>query len=159
MAQTAVGSVAVEIAEPAPPGEVDGEDSQNEPEAGDHPVAKQAKVLDRVARYVKVELPPAIFRLSRAGSSGCWMGRRREFKNFQDFVGLPARTSYTHVCKLCWPKGRGDSESEACEASPAGSGDEEVLEIPSSQPSWDIAVKQLPELLEPIAAEASEADE
>ena len=88
------------------------------------------------------------------------MGRRREFKNFQDFVDLPARTSYIHVCKLCWPKGRGDSESEAGEASPAGSGDEEVLEIPSSQPSWDIAEWQLPASEEQVASAASlEADE
>ena len=36
------------------------------------------------------------------------MGSRREFKNSQDFVDLPARTSYTHVRKLCCPKGRGD---------------------------------------------------
>ena len=76
------------------------------------------------------------------------MGRRREFKNSQDFVDLPARTSYTHVCKLCWPKGRGDREREASEASPAGSGDEEVLEIPSSQPSWELAGWQLPEAQE-----------
>ena len=74
------------------------------------------------------------------------MGRRR--KNLQDFVDLPA-----------WLKGRGDSESEASEASGAGSGDEEVPEIPSSQPSWDIAGWQLPESQESLAAAALEADE
>ena len=54
------------------------------------------------------------------------------FTNSQDYVDLPDKSSYTHVYKLCWPKGRGVSESEASEASPAGSGDEEALEIPAT---------------------------
>ena len=43
--------------------------------------SKVAKVADRTARYVIVELPGAIFRLHRAGGNGCWMGRKREFKS------------------------------------------------------------------------------
>ena len=52
MVQTAVDAVVLEIADPAPAMEADSEDSQNEPEAGEPPVAKQAKVLDTVTRYV-----------------------------------------------------------------------------------------------------------
>ena len=48
--------------------------SASEPE---EPVCKQARVLDRQANYVIVELPGAIYRLHKAGASGCWMGRRR----------------------------------------------------------------------------------
>ena len=50
-AQTAVDVVAPETEIAAAPPEADSEDSQNEPETGEPPVAKQAKV-DRVARYV-----------------------------------------------------------------------------------------------------------
>ena len=57
MAQTAVDVTAPELAEPAPPSEADSDDTQNEPETEKPPVAKQAKVLDRVACYVIVELP------------------------------------------------------------------------------------------------------
>ena len=44
-----------ELAEPVPPMEDDSGDSQNEPDTGGSPVAKQAKVLDRVARYTAVD--------------------------------------------------------------------------------------------------------
>ena len=54
---------------------------------------------------VVVELPGAIFRLRRSGANGCWMGRRREFRNCQEFPGLPDKSEYTHVCRLCWPSG------------------------------------------------------
>ena len=60
--------------------------SASEPE---EPVCKQARVLDRQANYVIVELPGAIFRLHKAGASGCWMGRRRAFRNSRDFVARP----------------------------------------------------------------------
>ena len=55
--------------------------SASEPE---EPVCKQARVLDRQANYVIVELPGAIFRLHKAGASGCWMGRRRAFRNSRE---------------------------------------------------------------------------
>ena len=35
----------------------------------------------------------------------------------------PARHAYTHVCKLCWPKGGLDSGSEATEGSEAATTD------------------------------------
>ena len=52
--------------------------SASEPE---EPVCKQARVLDRKANYVIVELPGAIYRLHKAGANGCWMGRRRAFRS------------------------------------------------------------------------------
>ena len=53
-------------------------DSQEDP-------AKVPRAEDRRSKYVIVELPGAIFRLHRSGANGCWMGRRREFRNSQEF--------------------------------------------------------------------------
>ena len=58
----------------------------------EEPVCKQARVLDRQASCVRVELPGAIFRLHKAGASGCWMGRRRAFRNSRDFIARPTST-------------------------------------------------------------------
>ena len=66
---------------------------------------KMPRSEDRRSKYVVVELPGAIFRLRKSGASGCWMGRRREFRNCQKFSGLPDKSEYTHVCRLCWPSG------------------------------------------------------
>ena len=93
-----------------------------------------------------VELPGAIFRLHRSGANGCWMGRMREFRNSQEFPpGLPDKSEYTHVCRLCWrlcwPSG-GEGEDSAGEASPALSGDGEALVVGSSYSSWDIPAAQ-----------------
>ena len=96
--------------------------SATEPE---EPVCKQAKVLDREARYVIVELPGAVFRLHKAGASGCWMGRKRAFRNSRDYTARPKAHEYTHVCKLCWPARAGNpSDDDPSEGSLANSGDE-----------------------------------
>ena len=73
------------LGEPAQAADPEGSSqaSASEPE---EPVCKQARVLDRQANHVIVELPGAIFRLHKAGASGCWMGRRRAFRNSRDFV-------------------------------------------------------------------------
>ena len=97
--------------------------SASEPE---EPVCKQARVLDRQANYVIVELPGAIFRLHKAGASGCWMGRRRAFRNSRDFVARPKAHEYTHVCRLCWPNRSQASEDDPSEGSLANSGDEQA---------------------------------
>ena len=99
------------------------------------------EVEDRRSKYVVVELPGEIFRLHRSGANGCWMGRRREFRNSQEFPGLPDKSEYTHVCRLCWPSG-GEGEDSAGEASPALSGDGEALVVGSSYSSWDIPAAQ-----------------
>ena len=53
----------------------DADSSQASATEPEEPVCKQAKVLDREARYVIVELPGAIFRLHKAGASSEF-GRR-----------------------------------------------------------------------------------
>ena len=93
------------------------------------------------SKYVVVELPGAIFRLHRSGANGCWMGRRQEFRNCQEFPGFPDKSEYTHVCRLCWPYG-GEGEDSAGETSPALSGDGEALVVGSSYSSWDIPIDQ-----------------
>ena len=88
-----------------------------------------------------VELPGAIFRLHRSGAKGCWMGRRREFRRCQEFPGLPDKSEYTHVCRLCWPSG-GEGEDSAGDTSPALSGDGEALVVGSSYSSWEVPTDQ-----------------
>ena len=103
----------------------DADSSQASATEPEEPVCKQAKVLDREARYVIVELPGAIFRLHKAGASGCWMGRKRAFRNSRDYTARPKAHEYTHVCKLCWPARAGNpSDDDPSEGSLANSGDE-----------------------------------
>ena len=52
-----------------------------------------------------------IFRLHRAGSYGCWMGRKRDFRDATEFDTKPPTSRYTHVCKLCWPPKADDKDS------------------------------------------------
>ena len=86
-------------------------------------LGKRIKVQEREALYVIVELPGGVARLHKAGRQGCWMGRRRAFRSSREYVEAPARHAYTHVCKLCWPKGGLDSGSEATEGSEAATND------------------------------------
>ena len=67
-----------------------------------------------------------------------WGGR--EFRNCQEYPGLPDKTEYTHVCRLCWPRG-GEGEDSAGETSPALSGDGEALVVGSSYSSWDFPIE------------------
>ena len=121
------------VLEPAPEleSEVPGNSSDSRDESGP-PAAKIPRAEDRRSKCVVVELPGAIFRLH-------WMGR--EFRNCQEYPGLPDKTEYTHVCRLCWPSG-GEGEDSAGETSPALSGDGEALVIGSSYSSWDIPIEQ-----------------
>ena len=130
------------VLESVPDMEVEGPDADiDSQEHPDPPAAKVPRAEDRRSKYVVVELPGAIFRLHRSGANGCWMGRRREFRNSQEFPGLPDKSEYTHVCRLCWPSG-GEGEDSAGEASPALSGDGEALVVGSSYSSWDIPAAQ-----------------
>ena len=108
--------------------------SASEPE---EPVCKQARVLDRKANYVIVELPGAIYRLHKAGASGCWMGRRRAFRSSRDYVARPAAHEYTHVCRLCWPNRSQADEDDPSEGSLANSGDESAQPEAASATSPD----------------------
>ena len=86
--------------------------------------AKKLKTVDREASYVIVASFGGIFRLHRAGSHGCWMGRKRDFRA-TEFDTKPPTSRYTHVCKLCWPPKADDGDSESGEASSAHTGDDE----------------------------------
>ena len=74
------------VLESVPEMEVEGPeaDSDSQEDAGP-PAAKVPRAEDRRSKYVIVELPGAICRLHRSGANGCWMGRRREFRNSQEF--------------------------------------------------------------------------
>ena len=81
------------------------------------PSAKKLKTVEREASYVVVASLGKTFRLHRAGSYSCWMGRKRDFREATEFDAEPPTSRYTHVCKLCWPPKAGDDDSESGEAS------------------------------------------
>ena len=69
------------------------EESEGEANSSDEeaiPSAKKLKTVDREASYVIVASPGGIFRLRRAGSYGCWMGRKRDFRDAAEFDTKPA---------------------------------------------------------------------
>ena len=101
------------VLESVPDMEVEGPDADSDSQ--EHPDPPAAKVPRR-SKYVIVELPGAIFRLHRSGANGCWMGRRREFRNSQEFPDLPDKSEYTHVCRLCWPSGGEGVKSSAADS-------------------------------------------
>ena len=98
------------------------------------PSAKKLKTVDREASYVIVASPGGIFRLHRAGSYVCWMGRKRDFRDATEFDTKPPTSRYTHVCKLCWPPKAGNEDSESGEASSAHTGDGEE---PWYEATWE----------------------
>ena len=81
-----------------------------------------------------VASPGGIFRLHRAGSYGCWMGRKRDFRDATEFDTKPPTSRCTHVCKLCWPPKADDEDSESGEASSADTGDGEE---PWYEATWE----------------------
>ena len=91
----------------------------------------------RCTKYVIVELPGGKFRLHKGGEEGCWMGRRRIFRNSREFSTRPDKSEYTHVCLLCWPKKRQGLEApEDSASSPAETGDAEgeLAAVPPRRP-------------------------
>ena len=89
-----------------------------EAEASNNPSAKKLKTVE----------------LHRAGSYGCWMGRKRDFRDATEFDTKPLTSRYTHVCKLCWPPKADDEDSESGEASSAHTRDGEE---PWYDDTWD----------------------
>ena len=85
--------------------------------------AVMRKLSPRLRSYVIVASVGGIFRLHPAGSYGCWMGRKKDFRDATEFDAKPPTSRYTHVCKLCWPPKPGDDDSESGEASSAHTGD------------------------------------
>ena len=98
------------------------------------PSAKKLRTVEREASYVIVASPGGIFRLHRAGSHGCWMGRKRDFRDATEFDTKPPTSRHTHVCKLCWPPKADDEDSESGEASSAHTGDGEE---PWYEATWE----------------------
>ena len=62
-----------------------GSDSEAAGREEDQAGEKQPKLAKRSSRYVVVCLKGGIFRLHRAGASGCWMGRQRAFREAREF--------------------------------------------------------------------------
>ena len=83
-----------------------------------------------------VASPGGIFRLHRAGSYGCWMGRKRDFRDATEFDTKPPTSRYTHVCKLRWPPKPDDGDSESGEASSAHTGDGEEPWLDATWEGW-----------------------
>ena len=100
----------------SPLGEPAVETGSSEEEA--MPSAKKLKTIDREASYVIVASPGGIFRLHRAGSYGCWMGRKRDFRDATESDTKPPTSRYTHVCKLCWPPKADDEPTRGTARSP-----------------------------------------
>ena len=100
------------------------------------PSAKKLKTIDREASYVIVASFGGVFRLHRAGSYGCWMGRKRDFRDATEFDTKPPTSRYTHVCKLCWPPKADDGDSESGEASSAHTGDSEEPWLDATWEGW-----------------------
>ena len=100
------------------------------------PLLKKLKTVDREASYVIVASPGGIFRLHRAGSYGCWMGRKRDFRDATEFDTKPPTSRYTHMCKLCWPPKADDGDSESGEASSAHTGDGEEPWFEATWEGW-----------------------
>ena len=90
------------VLEPAP--ELESEDSSDSREESGPPAAKIPRAEDGPSTWWSSSPE----RYSDCTDRGCWMGRRREFRNCREYPGLPDKTEYTHVCRLCWPCG-GDS--------------------------------------------------
>ena len=58
---------------------------------------------ERNAAYIVVHTSKKCKRLHKV-RDGCWMGREMVFKSSEEFVEMPDKSLYTHVCKVCWPK-------------------------------------------------------
>jgi len=57
----------------------------------------------RDATYIVVAVNSRCKRLHKV-KGGCWMGREMVFKSSEEFMEMPDKSRFTHVCKVCWPK-------------------------------------------------------
>lgn len=78
--------------------------------------------------------------LHRAGESGCWMARTREFRRAEMYIDLPSEDQYTKRCRLCWPVGGEDSVST--------SDSEDVLQVPAKVLEGELPLIQVVPLVE-----------
>eukprot|EP00435_Cladocopium_sp_Y103_P058347 s233_g20.t1 len=78
---------------------------------------------ERNAAYIVVHTSKKCKRLHKV-RDGCWMGREMVFKSSEEFVEMPDKSLYTHVCKVCWPKSstvREESSSSSSSTSSSNS--------------------------------------
>ena len=67
--------------------------------------AKVAKLeAERAPGYIVVFNRIDRGKLHRAGSGGCWMARRRDFKRSAFYDERPDPSEYTSRCRVCWPR-------------------------------------------------------
>ena len=81
----------------------------------EHRPSRQILKKARCTKYVIVELPGGKFKLRKGGEEGCWMGRRRIFRNSREFSTRPDKSEYTHVR-------RGSQETRLARASSVRAG-------------------------------------
>ena len=113
-------------------GEEEAEANSSDEEA--IPSATKLKTVEREASYVIIASPGEIFRLPRVGSYGCWMGRKRDFRDATGFDAKPPDKPLHPRMQAMLPKAS-DDDSESGEASSAHAGDGEE---PWYEATWSL---------------------
>ena len=75
---------------------------------------------ERKAAYIVVTVNGRCKRLHKV-KGGCWMGREKIFKSSEEFMEIPDKSSFTHVCKVCWPKSLSSREESSSTSSSTSS--------------------------------------
>ena len=75
---------------------------------------------ERKAAYIVVTVNGRCKRLHKV-KGGCWMGREKIFKSSEEFMEIPDKSSFTHVCKVYWPKSLGSREESSSTSSSTSS--------------------------------------
>lgn len=85
----------------------------------------QEQKIQREAEYVVVHVNNRCKRLHKT-KGGCWMAREKTFKTSDEYMERPPDTSFTHVCRVCWPasKGEDDSTEDTSSSTSSSSSDE-----------------------------------
>ena len=85
----------------------------------------QEQKIQRDAEYVVVHVNNRCKRLHKT-KGGCWMAREKTFKTSDEYMEKPPDTSFTHVCRVCWPASKGEDDStEDTSSSTSSSSSEE----------------------------------
>ena len=106
---------------------LDGEDSLDEEDMRDLTAEVPAERVQRECKYVVVHVNNRCKRLHRT-VHGCWMARERMFKHADEFNEVPEDSSYTHVCKICWPESKAEDSSSEDTSSSTSSSDSDNSE-------------------------------
>ena len=101
-------------------------------EVGDTQAVESKTNIEKESRkplYVVVNSGRRCRRLHKS-QGGCWMGHEMTFKSSTAFFQMPDETSFTHICKVCWPK---SSVKEAIEDSSSSSSTSSSGSVSSSE--------------------------